>query len=73
MAKTSFLQDFSVKHPSTNFNSNIREESVRGGKKERKILVISYCRRTNHIKSSYIYSLLFHHENASTELSSSDK
>ena len=73
MAKT-FQQDFSVKHPSTTFNSNItvREESVPGVKKERKILVISYCHRTNDIKS-YIYSLSFHHQNASTELSSSDK
>ena len=75
LARTSFLPGFSVKDPSTTFKSNIkvREESVHGEKKGRKALVISYCRRTNHIKRNYIYNLPFHHENASTKLSSSDK
>ena len=75
LLRTSFLQGFSVKHPSTTFKSNIkvREKSVRGEKKGRKGLVISYCRRTNHIKSNYIYNLPFHHENVPTELSSPDK
>ena len=75
LARAAFLQGLSVKHPGTTFKLNIkiREESVWGEKKGRKALVISYCLRTNHIKSNYIYNLPFHHENASAELSSSDE